>query len=160
MVACIKMAPMANMGERARQARDSLGLTQADVARAVSRLKGEEVKPGSINQLENGVVGNPTYLGELAQVLKVNLQWLRTGKGFPGVPADTSKSPQKLEYAKLAQILDEIDIYERENKLKFSNLQRSLFIKRLYESPAGADYQVELAEVIELSAALRTRQGG
>jgi transcriptional regulator with XRE-family HTH domain len=63
----------------------------------------------------------------------------------------------KMEPAKLARILDEIQQYEIDNKIDppFRNAERAHFIKKLYSLPDNADYRAEIAEIIEFSKVLR-----
>lgn len=63
----------------------------------------------------------------------------------------------RIEGEKLAEILDEIQIYERGNKLEFSNPIRAHIIKKLYSQPGRVDYRAEIADVIELSQVLRRK---
>lgn len=54
------------------------------------------VKQQSLHQLEHGKVAYPRYLHELAQVLGVSAEWLRTGSG----------EPVRLPQAELAEHVD------------------------------------------------------
>lgn len=86
---------MNTLGERVTKARElrrdkatGLPLSQSELARMVSRASGMNVKQQSISQLEEGLVKNPRYLSELANVLGVSFNWLKSGKG--AMEAETS----------------------------------------------------------------------
>lgn len=57
-------------GARVRARRESLGLSQSEVARRVG------IKQQSLGPIENGSVRRTGYLLELAEVLSVNPEWL------------------------------------------------------------------------------------
>jgi hypothetical protein len=77
------------------------------------------------------------------------------GNGSTKGGAVTVLQKEKMAPAKLARILDEIQQYERENSLEFSNAQRAHLIKELYSRPDNIDYRAEIADIIELSKVLR-----
>lgn len=62
---------------------------------------------------------------------------------------------EKINIAKLAGILDEIDDYQRQHSLELSNLERAGLVRRLYSQPDNIDRRAEIADVIELSRAMR-----
>lgn len=65
---------MAGIAERVARRRQQLGLSQSALARRLN------VKPQSIQQLENGQVARPRYMLELARALGVDAEWLVTGQ--------------------------------------------------------------------------------
>ncbi|WP_313684156.1 helix-turn-helix transcriptional regulator [Pantoea sp.] len=67
-----------NIGERAKQRRIELGLTQAQVAERTGTSQ------QAIQQLEDGKTKRPRYLPELAATLNCDVKWLITGKGDQG----------------------------------------------------------------------------
>lgn len=66
---------MDTLGSRASARRDYLKLTQTDVANFCG------VTQQAIQKMEDGEVLRPRYMDELAEILKVNKIWLKTGKG-------------------------------------------------------------------------------
>lgn len=64
-----------SIAERLRQARESKGLSQGDVARAAG------VTQGTIGNIESGVRRNPRELLAIADAVGVTAEWLKDGKG-------------------------------------------------------------------------------
>jgi phage repressor protein C with HTH and peptisase S24 domain len=64
-----------SIGNRVKQARKALGLTQTELAKRSS------LKQSSISDLEVGKSQGTTYLASLAATLGVSALWLETGKG-------------------------------------------------------------------------------
>jgi transcriptional regulator with XRE-family HTH domain len=62
-------------GDRIRHAREALGLSQADLAKAVG------LKPGAIGNYESGSRDSSRKLATLAKVLDVRAEWLEAGIG-------------------------------------------------------------------------------
>lgn len=67
-------------GSRAAQERINLGLTQEQVARAVSRL-GYQISQTGIDKMEKRDTTRPRFAKELAEALGVTEDWLLTGRG-------------------------------------------------------------------------------
>ena len=65
---------METIGDRVRQRREKLGLTQSELARQIG------VSPQSIQQLESGEVKQPKYIFDLQVALKTDAGWLQYGK--------------------------------------------------------------------------------
>jgi transcriptional regulator with XRE-family HTH domain len=84
-----------NIGVRLRHARKLRGLSQEGLAKASG------VKQASISQLETGESQSfkGTTLVSIAQTLKVNPEWLATGKGL----MDGSEPPLPIEAVKFAR---------------------------------------------------------
>ncbi|MCE9941869.1 XRE family transcriptional regulator [Serratia quinivorans] len=76
-----------NIGERVKFKRESLELTQAELAAKVGTSQ------QSIEQLESGKTKRPRYLPELASALEVSLEWLLHGKSL-----GLSDSNESIEY--------------------------------------------------------------
>lgn len=70
---------MDGLGERVRIARDKLGLTQVELAAAVTHA-GYKIKQSAIGNIESGRSKKPKCIPELASVLGVSVAFLRTGK--------------------------------------------------------------------------------
>lgn len=91
--ACIFPA-MSSIGERVKQRRAELGLSQTEVGSRAGGLKYQ-----TIQDLENGTSKSSRYLVEIAAALKVNPQWLKTGEGnmdplFEGKPPGMLDNPR------------------------------------------------------------------
>jgi SOS-response transcriptional repressor LexA len=88
------IADMSNLAERVAQAREARGWSQAELARRISarrRVRGKgDVLQQSVNQLEQGGVGAPRYLVELAEALEVDIAWL---SGHGAAPASLKPHP-------------------------------------------------------------------
>lgn len=67
-----------SIAERCKEARKKLGISQYELADAVSRL-GFKVGQSTIGNLEAGKVQSPRFLPELALALNVTTEWLRRG---------------------------------------------------------------------------------
>jgi len=67
-----------SVGERCRSARTKAKMSQAALAKAVTRL-GFQIGQSAIGNLESGKTQNPLFLHELAQALNVSTEWLRYG---------------------------------------------------------------------------------
>ncbi|HFD7120008.1 TPA: XRE family transcriptional regulator [Serratia marcescens] len=76
-----------NIGERVKFKRESLELTQAELAAKVGTSQ------QSIEQLESGKTKRPRYLPELASTLEVSLEWLLHGKSL-----GLSNNDESIEY--------------------------------------------------------------
>lgn len=74
-----KIAAVA-LGERVKQRRTTLGISQAKLAEEVTRL-GINLSQQNVNSIESGHVTRPRALPELATVLQSPLEWLRDGRG-------------------------------------------------------------------------------
>lgn len=66
-------AAMTSLAERVKRAREELGMTQSDLARAAG------VKPGTIAFIENGTTRNPIRLLDIARALNRSPRWLMDG---------------------------------------------------------------------------------
>lgn len=120
-----------SIGERIKERRAELGLTQPQLAKLA------RVSPGTIGNVESGYRGEPRRLIDIAEALGVTPQWLRSGEApklsapqSPAPPAPTIYTPdagtgQALEKAMLAigQALNNLDSIDRENA---SNILRHL----------------------------------
>lgn len=73
-----------NIGERVKRKRDSLGLTQAQLA----EMSGTSQQ--AIEQLESGKTKRPRYLPELSSALRVTTKWLLEG-GDENIKGDNFK---------------------------------------------------------------------
>lgn len=78
--ALYKLGPMAGeskktLGDRVRERREALGLSQQDIAKAL------KIKQPSVHEIEVSPAERTKYILDLARVLKVNPEWLETGKG-------------------------------------------------------------------------------
>ena len=72
------MPVMSIIGERTKQKRETLGLSQPQLAEAVNAAAGKNVcSQQTIQQLEIGKTGLPRYLQHLAKALGVSDGWLR-----------------------------------------------------------------------------------
>ena len=72
------------IGQRAKSARERLGLSQTYVAERIG------IKQPTLSALESGDSAGSIYTASLASVLQVNALWLETGRGpeFPEPPDD------------------------------------------------------------------------
>ena len=68
------------LADRVRQLRENLGWSQAELATRVSSICNKKVPQQSLQQLEDGTVGRPRYLPELATTLGVSLNYLLYGE--------------------------------------------------------------------------------
>jgi transcriptional regulator with XRE-family HTH domain len=64
---------MTSLAERVKTAREGMGMTQSDLARAAG------VKPGTIAFIENGTTRNPIRLLDIARALNRSPRWLMDG---------------------------------------------------------------------------------
>lgn len=68
-----------NISDKARRLREQKGMTQDELAKAISRLRGKTVSQQNIQQFESGSVGQPRYLNELVKALGLTLdEFFRT----------------------------------------------------------------------------------
>jgi phage repressor protein C with HTH and peptisase S24 domain len=72
---------MATIGDRVRLVREQLGISQSRLAKAV------KIAPQTIQQLEAGDSQGSKHLLAIARELRVNPDWLLTGKGDQGSPS-------------------------------------------------------------------------
>lgn len=142
--------PMSEVGDKVRKARERKGLSRPDVHQRTGKL----ISPQRLANYEYGIRSlGLDEIKTLSKALEVPVEDLLPDgfltKGVTRLPAS------RLDPDKLAAVLDEIDQYESQNHIDFSNAQRAHLIKRLYAAPNAADYRTEIAEVIELSEVLR-----
>jgi transcriptional regulator with XRE-family HTH domain len=71
----IPITNVKNLGDRIRETREELGLTQAELARACG------VSQGTIGNLESGIRKSARQQLAIAAALNVDLGWLLSGKG-------------------------------------------------------------------------------
>jgi transcriptional regulator with XRE-family HTH domain len=123
-----------NIGVRLRHARKLRGLSQAALAKASG------VKQASISNLETGesLAFKGTTLVSIAQTLKVNPEWLATGKGHmdgsePPLPAEAIKFAR--QWLKLAP----------EVRNSVAAMVTEMVKTSAAESPAVPDERVETA---------------
>lgn len=79
------------IAERTKEARDALGLSQVELAELA------KVSPGTIGNLEAGTRKSPRELLAIAAALKINPEWLKSGRGARATgdaPADSPYSEQ------------------------------------------------------------------
>lgn len=84
---------MTSLGARLKRARDSAGLSQSALARAIG------VKPQSIQAIESGRVRRSAYVAEMARVLGVSAVWLAEGRGPMKNGRDGRPQGQPIEQA-------------------------------------------------------------
>lgn len=77
------------LGQRVRERRESLGWSQAELARRVSVLLRRRVTQVAIHHIESRGNVNPRFVVELASALGVSLEWLRHGRG--NLPSNANK---------------------------------------------------------------------
>ncbi|MBI1179523.1 MAG: hypothetical protein GC201_03130 [Alphaproteobacteria bacterium] len=109
---------MSDLAQRVAQAREARGWSQAELARRVSarrRALGKgRVRQQSVNQLEQGDVGAPRYLVELAEVLEVDVGWLAgrnigaSAAGRP--PAEVVRVPL-VSWVEAGDLVDALEPY-------------------------------------------------
>jgi transcriptional regulator with XRE-family HTH domain len=71
---CCEITNVSTIGDRLKQAREALGLSQGDVAGKAG------VSQGTIGNLESGLRKNPRELLAIAAAVGVSPVWLKTGK--------------------------------------------------------------------------------
>ena len=116
---------MNNLMDRIRAARKQMGLSQADVARAL------RISVSAVNQWEHGLVKNiklPHFFA-LANLLGQDPQWLATGKPFstarkPAMTSPLSHDPALTNEEKL--LLYQIRRLERMPRKKLIQFLRGL----------------------------------
>lgn len=79
-VSCGRMDTLA---DRLKHRRKQLRLSQAAVARAVSKLRGRTFSQQAYAALESGDSQTSSEIAAIAEVLQAPLAWLRDGKGAP-----------------------------------------------------------------------------
>jgi transcriptional regulator with XRE-family HTH domain len=123
-----------NIGIRLRHARKLRGLSQQKLAKASG------VKQASISQLETGesLSFKGTTLVSIAQTLKVNPEWLATGKGH----MDGSEPPLPPEAVAMAREWLKLGLEAQRDVL---NLIRTMVKTSAAETPAVPDERVEAA---------------
>lgn len=104
-----------SIAERTRAAREALGLSQVELAAQA------KVAPGTIGNLEAGTRKNPRELLAIAAALKVNAEWLKSGKGPRDADAPELAPPPaapKGAHAELLAFFDELPPHEQAAVLK------------------------------------------
>lgn len=86
---------MTIIGDRTKQRRESLDISQPELARLVG------VSQQSIDQLEKGDVQRPRYLPDLAVALSVSMAWLKGETDDPAPDAISMPRPAGLNLAVL-----------------------------------------------------------
>ncbi|MGJ0508837.1 MAG: XRE family transcriptional regulator [Methylocystis sp.] len=83
---------MTTIGERLRFRRKQLGISQAEVARRVRRLRpGVTFSQQAYQQLEKGDSRSSVELPAVCEALGVSLQWVRDAVGFPPIPPEDAR---------------------------------------------------------------------
>lgn len=97
------------IAERTKAAREALGLNQVELANSAG------VAAGTIGNLEAGTRKNPRELLAIAAALKVNAEWLKSGKGPRDAGAATESSPKAPAgaHAELLAFFDELPPLEQ-----------------------------------------------
>lgn len=86
---------MAGLGDRVREAREKLDISQDKLAEAVTRA-GYPIGQSGIGNIESGRTKSPKCIPELASVLGVTVSWLRTGRADrPSNGSDPAPSRQE-----------------------------------------------------------------
>lgn len=115
------------LGARVRQLREERGWSQNDLA---AQLPG--VKQQSVDQLENGKVGRPRFLPELATVLRTSVQWLLTGDGQPNVKKGHA-SDATIDAELLRDVMIAVEKVLTQNNTKMDEKHRAEMIAVLYD---------------------------
>ena len=84
---------MNTLPERLKYAREQLNMSQSEVAEAVG------MKQPSYYQLESGKTQRSRYINEIANVLKVDVDWLVYGKGKATKDSEANQADQLAEGA-------------------------------------------------------------
>ena len=85
-----KITDVKTIAERLKHAREAAGLTQGQLAALA------KVAQGTIGNIESGARQNPRELLAIAEAVKVDAGWLKTGRG-PMRPAATAGQPLVME---------------------------------------------------------------
>jgi transcriptional regulator with XRE-family HTH domain len=93
--------------DRTREAREALGLSQIELA------KQAKVSPGTIGNLEAGTRKSPRELLAIAAALKVNAEWLKSGKGPREAGATEAARAPEGAHAELLAFFDELPPLEQ-----------------------------------------------
>lgn len=93
--------------DRTREAREALGLSQIELA------KRAKVSPGTIGNLEAGTRKSPRELLAIAAALKVNAEWLKSGKGPREAGAAQPERAPPGAHAELLAFFDELPPLEQ-----------------------------------------------
>lgn len=83
---------MDGIGHRVRGERDRLGLSQRQLADAVTQ-EGYKIGQSGIGNIESHRTRDPKCIPELAAALRVSVAWLRTGKGEKLSEGDNRRLP-------------------------------------------------------------------
>lgn len=83
---------MDGIGHRVRGERDRLGLSQRQLADAVTQ-EGYKIGQSGIGNIESHRTRDPKCIPELAAALRVSVAWLRTGKGEKMPEGDNRRLP-------------------------------------------------------------------
>ncbi len=98
-----------SIGTRIREARKSVKMTQAQLAKKVG------MSQGTLSELETGESDGTTLIGSIAAALGVNALWLETGRGLAG-PEATSDAEDVRQAEMILAFKDEtalLDFYRR-----------------------------------------------
>lgn len=109
-LAC-RISPMQHIGDRIRERREELGLSQSEVARQLG------LKPQSIQQWEDGSAQpRPKRYPEICRVLNVSRAWLVGGSDEGKMdnisPVDIVKPIPLISWVKAGQWNEAIDMYQ------------------------------------------------
>jgi transcriptional regulator with XRE-family HTH domain len=135
-------------GSNIKKVRKSKGLNRPDIA---SKTHGQ-MSPSRLSNYETGI-REPDL-----QTIKLLAEAMETPVNafFEGIIENqVGTATPSLAPERLAEILDEIAEYERQNPgLNMTNARRAIHIANLYNQPGKVNYQAEIrkmAEIIEFS---------
>ncbi|MBN8261330.1 MAG: helix-turn-helix domain-containing protein [Xanthomonadales bacterium] len=126
------------VGERIKHARTSCGLSQAQLAEAISAATGGKVTKSLISQWESGRVASPNTANLLAMqsVTGFRAEWLLQGispQKIEESPAKRGSKPAELDVVLLERILREVFKTTTDPK------RAAKSAVRMYQSLAGSD---------------------
>jgi phage repressor protein C with HTH and peptisase S24 domain len=109
--AFVSSRAMDTLANRLKFRRKQLRLSQAAVAKAVSKMRGRPFSQQAYAALESGDSQSSTEIASIAEVLKSPLAWLRDGRGEPPEASEPSRHESAVD-ADLGRTKDEAAILE------------------------------------------------
>ncbi len=163
--ACAKS--MRTLGERLKYRREELGLSQPEVAKRVSELvasRGKTYTQQAYQLLESGKSKSSTELPIIADVLGVDLVWLRDGEGqtHPGVAQQPARpslivSDSQSLLARVLERMESLGINDAEVSRRSGRRDIVKNIKAAARD--GRPYSPQTGTMADLATALETTPG-
>jgi transcriptional regulator with XRE-family HTH domain len=116
------------LGRRVRTMRERKGWSPQQLA---ERIPG--VKQQSIDQLEQGKIGRPRYLPELAATLAVREEWLCTGKGRVATQVTPRSAGKNIDTGLFWDVVSEVERQLQLHRVLLDAAHKVKAIRAVYE---------------------------